>query len=198
MDFKARTLLVVSLFLYATFCTNGVYGGKGGKGKGGKGKGAPVVHYAPRPAVLPTVALWRSYDAARILGGQAYDPLVAAATARYAGGVMRDIAAGKGKGKGKGKNGGEIGLDRIEDRGRKQAHEFMEGGRADHSYYSFYYGATTDAEAARGSLTGVRVVIEVDPSGAPTGRYWVTEHPAGEIERGERNQYQNWSQAETL
>lgn len=38
MAFKARTLLVVGLFLFATFCTGGVNGGWGGKGKG-KGKG---------------------------------------------------------------------------------------------------------------------------------------------------------------
>ena len=45
MDFKLRTSMVVSLFLFAIFYTNGVNGGRGGRGKGGRGgKGgkAPV------------------------------------------------------------------------------------------------------------------------------------------------------------
>merc|ERR1739845_260601 len=135
----------VSLFLFATFCTNGVNGGGGGKGKGGRGKGA---HGGP--VRLHPVATWRSD-----VPGRAYDPAVAANTARYAVRVLEDYSrtgrkgagkgwkgAGKGgKGAGKGGKGGDIPLDPIRARHRTQAHEFMEDGRADRRYFSFYYGA---------------------------------------------------------
>ena len=141
---------------------------------------------------MPTVADWISF-----IPGQPYDPQIAAATAAFAIEKLKNLAEGKGKGKGKGKGGGEIRFDRIEARGNKQAHEFMEDGKEGYSYYSFYYGAITDAQAALGSLNPVRVVVEVDTDGNPTRRYWMTEHRP--IHNGYMSpDYQNWSKPETL
>lgn len=172
--------MVVSLFLFAIFTTNGVNGGRGGWGKGGRGgKGGKAPAIAPTYHVRPphkTAEAWTS------LTQNDYDPNIAKATWRFG---ARKIANGKGEGKG--------GFDPIKDRGNKKYHEMMPDGRESMGYSSFYYGVTSDAnldayKTAKGK-TGARVVVEHHrPGGGATGRYWMTEHLPGD-----NGGYQNWS-----
>jgi len=184
MDFKTRTLLVVGLFMLATFCTNGVNGGKGGKGKGKGGKGAVRIVVKP-PAV--NVAAWTTR-----LRDVRYDPDVAKATAKFA---FQKLV--RGKGAGKGRPHGRPDFDPIEDRGGIKAHTIVPDGKAENKYYSFWYDVKNDAELAaavrNGSGNGARVVVEVDRAGTPTGRYWMTEHPPAGLPG-----YQNWSLPATI